>query len=85
MPIIELHAISGRAQVNTEDTVFQAEHALAMLIDIFSERGYHASIDIQQEEIPGRFDPKTYEIETRIKRVYHMHITFPGSEIRRGH
>ena len=84
MPIIERHAISGRAYINTEDSVFVNDKALAMLIDIFSERGYHAAVNIRQEEIPYRIDPETYEITTRIKRVFQVDITFHGSEIRRG-
>ncbi|MEZ7843600.1 MAG: nucleoside monophosphate kinase, partial [Opitutales bacterium] len=51
MPIIQRHAISGMAVVNTEDTTFGDADALTMLIDIFSERGYHAIIDIHRDEV----------------------------------
>jgi adenylate kinase len=84
MPIIVRHAISGMAMVNTENVIFNNPDALAMLIDIFSERGYHATIDIRREEIPESFDPKTFEIKVRVKRVYRVSIQFQGSEIRRG-
>ena len=84
MPIIERHAISGSAVINTESTILEDSRALAMLIDIFSERGYHAILDIHREEIPESIDPKTFRIETRIKRVYRVRIAFQGSEIRRG-
>ena len=39
MPIVKRHAISGVAQVNAEDPVLDVPVALAMLIDVFSERG----------------------------------------------
>ena len=55
-----------------------------MLIDIFSERGYHAIIDLNREEIPESIDPATYRIKTRIKRVYRVRVQFKGSDIRRG-
>ncbi|MGC6423775.1 MAG: nucleoside monophosphate kinase [Lentimonas sp.] len=84
MPIIERHAISGSAVVNTESEVLHDPEALTMLIDIFSERGYHAIIDINREEIPESVDPKTFKIKTRIKRIYRVRIQFKGSEIRRG-
>ncbi|WP_309387842.1 nucleoside monophosphate kinase [Cerasicoccus frondis] len=84
MPIIERHSISGYAIVNSEHKVFNHPMATAMLLDIFSERGYHATVDIQLEEIPHKVDPKTFKIETRIKRVVRIHVRFPGSEIRRG-
>ncbi len=84
MPIIIRHAISGRAIVNSEDEVFDHPLASAMLIDIFSERGFHATVDIQREQVPDSIDPKTFKITTRSKRVVRVHISFPGSEIRRG-
>lgn len=84
MPIIVRHAISGMAVVNTEDMIFNDPEALAMLIDIFSERGYHATIDINREEVPESIDPKTFKINVRTKRIYRVRIQFEGSEIRRG-
>jgi adenylate kinase len=84
MPIIIRHAISGRAIVNSEDEAFDHPLASAMLIDIFSERGFHATVDIQREEVPDTVDPKTFKIQCRSKRVVRVHIRFAGSEIRRG-
>jgi adenylate kinase len=84
MPIIERHAISGKALVNSESPILDNPDALCMLIDIFSERGYHATIDIHREEVPESVDPKTFKIKNRIKRIYRVRIQFKGSEIRRG-
>ena len=84
MPIVTRHAISGAAVVNTESKALHDPEALSMLIDIFSERGYHAMIDIHREEIPESIDPKTFKIKTRIKRIYRVRVQFKGSEIRRG-
>ena len=84
MPIIKRYAVSGRAMINTEDTHFEDPVAIAILIDIFSERGFRASVDIHHQEIPVRFDLKTGLIETRRKRVYRITILFSGSTIRRG-
>ena len=84
MPIVVRHAISGRADINTEDSLFHNPEALAMLIDIFSERGYHATADLHRIEIPERFDLKTGKIECRKKKVFRFRIIFKGSEIRRG-
>lgn len=84
MPIIERHAISGSAVVNTESSILHDTEALSMLIDIFSERGYHAIVDVHREEVPESIDPKTFKIKTRIKRIYRVRVQFKGSEIRRG-
>lgn len=84
MPIIRRHAISGKAYVNSEDEVFHEPAALAMFIDIFSERGFHATVDVRQVEVPYRVDLETGLIETRRKKVFRFQITFAASVIRRG-
>jgi len=84
MPIIVRHAISGRADINSENKLFHDPEALAILIDIFSERGFHASADLHLIEIPERFDLQTGEIQCRKKKVFRFRIIFKGSEIRRG-
>ena len=84
VPIVIRHAISGVALVNTEDAILDDPVALAMLIDVFSERGYHAAVDLHRIEIPESFDLKTGQIRCRTKKVYRIQIRFSGSEIRRG-
>ncbi|WP_146596647.1 nucleoside monophosphate kinase [Novipirellula galeiformis] len=84
MPIVLRHAISGYCCINSEDPVLESSLALKMLIDVFSERGFHASVDLQRDEIPVRFDLKTGEVHCRQKKVYRVAIRFKGSEIRRG-
>lgn len=84
MPIIKRYAVSGRVMINSEDALFAVPFAIPILIDIFSERGFRASVDIHRQEIPERFDLATGKIETREKRVYRVTILFAGSKIRRG-
>ena len=84
MPIVIRHAISGVAMVNSEEPILNDSSALTMLIDIFSERGFHAVIDIHRIEIPERFDLASGKISCREKKVYRITIRFHGSEIRRG-
>ena len=75
---------AGIAGYNSENKLFHDPEALAILIDIFSERGYHASADLHLIEIPERFDLQTGEIQCRKKKVFRFRIIFKGSEIRRG-
>ncbi|MEN9661779.1 MAG: hypothetical protein RL324_728 [Verrucomicrobiota bacterium] len=84
MPIVIRHAISGVAHINTEDPVLENPLALAMLIDVFSERGYHAALDLHKIEVPHKVDLSTGAITCRTKKVYRIQIRFNGSEIRRG-
>jgi len=84
VPIVIRHAISGVALVNTEESLLDDPLCLAMLIDIFSERGFHAVVDLHRIEVPEKFDLATGCIKCRIKKVYRIQIRFQGSEIRRG-
>ena len=84
IPIVIRHAISGTALVNTEDQILDDPLALAMLIDVFSERGYHAAVDLHRIEVPERVDLATGAVTCRVKKVYRIQIRFTGSEIRRG-
>jgi adenylate kinase len=84
MPIIERHALSGRAHVNSEDPIFHEPLAIPMLIDLFSERGYHAVVDKHIQEVPERIDLTTGEIKCRSKSVFRIQIHFEASKIRRG-
>jgi adenylate kinase len=84
MPIVLRHAISGIAQINTENQVLDDPLALAMLIDVFSERGYHAVVDIRRVDVPVCVDLSTGAIRTNVKKIYRIQIHFQGSEIRRG-
>jgi adenylate kinase len=84
LPIVLRHAISGHAHINSEEKLLDDSLALAMLIDVFSERGYHAAVDIHRIEIPDHIDLKTGQIICRVKKVFRIEIRFQGSEIRRG-
>lgn len=84
MPVVKRYAVTGRARINTEDSLFHDPIAIAMLIDIYSERGFKAMVDIHRVEVPEKVDLQTGHISTREKRVYRMTIFFKGSKIRRG-
>ncbi len=84
IPIVIRHAISGVALINAEEKVLEEPLALAMLIDVFSERGYHAVVDIHRIELPEKVDLTTGAIMCRMKKVFRLQIRFQGSEIRRG-
>jgi adenylate kinase len=84
MPIIIRHANSGRAVVNSEANILNVPQALSILIDIFSDRGYHATVDKRFQNTPYQFDLETGDIKYRTSNIYRIHVVFKGSEIRRG-
>ena len=56
IPVVEKHSISGLAYINSEHPVFDDPLAVAMLIDVFTERGFTAVVDIRKNgsSIPYR-------------------------------
>ncbi len=85
IPIIRAHAISGHVRINFEEEILDDPLALRIMIDVFSERGYHASVDIHRMDVPVRVNPDTWEIICRTKKVYRIEIRYQPSDIRRGH
>jgi adenylate kinase len=81
---LRIHELSGLTLINTEDPLLDDPLALAMLIDVFSERGYHAVVDLHRIDVPEKVDPQTGQITCRLKKVFRIQVRFPGSEIRRG-
>ena len=85
IPIVKAHALAGHARINSEDKLLEDPMALKILLDVFSERGFHATVDIQRMDVPEKFDLGTGEITCRVKKVYRVEVRFPPSVIRRGH
>lgn len=85
IPIVKAHATTGHARINSEERLFDDHRALTMMIDVFSERGFHCTVDLHRIEIPERVNPQTWEITCRMKRVYRIEIRYQPSDIRRGH
>ena len=83
MPIVVRHAISGVANINSEEPLFDDPIALAMFIDIFSERGFHATVNVTRVAVPLRVDLQTGEIHSEHKKVFRFNVRFKNAEIRR--
>ena len=85
IPIVRTHAISGHARINREDELWDDPLALRIMIDVLSERGFHATVDIHRMDVPERINPDNWEIICRTKKVYRIEIRYQASDIRRGH
>ena len=82
MPIVVRHAVSGVANINSEDVLFQDPIALAMLIDVFSERGFHATVDVTRVCIPLSIDLQSGKIFSEEKKVFRFNIRFRSGQVR---
>ncbi len=83
-PIISRHGISGKSYINSEEQIFDEPLAIAMVIDVFSERGYHMVVDQRRYAIPTHIDLKTGVIEHDKIKVWRFIVKFSPSSIRRG-
>jgi adenylate kinase len=84
MPIVIRHTVSGVASINSEEPLFEDPAALAMLIDVFSERGFHAAVDVTRIGVPLRVDLQTGEIYSQEKKIFRFTVRFRSAEIRPG-
>ena len=82
MPIVVRHAVSGVASINSEDLLFEDPAALAMLIDVFSERGFHATVDVTRVGVPTHIDLQSGRIYSQEKKVFRFSVRFRNAEIR---
>ena len=82
MPIVVRHAISGIANINSEEVLFQDPLALAMLIDVLSERGFHATVDVTRVRVPVRVDLQNGNISCEEKKVFHFTVRFRSAQVR---
>jgi adenylate kinase len=82
MPIVVRHAISGIANINSEDALFWDPVALAMLIDVFSERGFHATVDVTRVYVPVRVDLQSGSIFSEEKKVFRFRVRFRSAQVR---
>jgi len=85
IPVVRAHAMSGHAQINSEEDLLEDPLCLRMVIDVLWERGFHVTVDIHRIEIPAKINPDTWEIVCRMKKVYRIEVRYPPSDIRRGH
>jgi adenylate kinase len=84
VPVIARHALAGRCVVTTDSPLLGAEPAIDMVLDILSERGYHAVYQEQRIPIPERFDPQAGTITCQDRLRHTFEIFFHPPELRRG-
>jgi adenylate kinase len=82
MSIVVRHAMSGVANTNSEDVLFYDPVALAMLIDVFSERGLHATVDVARVCVPKRVDLQSGNIFCEEKKVFRFSVRFRSDQVR---
>jgi adenylate kinase len=82
MPIVVRHAISGVANINSEEVLFQDPVALAMLIDVLSERGFHVTVDVTRVCVAVHIDLQSGKIFSEEKKVFRFSIRFRSAQVR---
>jgi len=85
VPVIVRHALAGRCVVTTDHALFESPTAVDMVLDILSERGYHAVYQEQRVPVPHSFDLRSGAITCQDRIQHAFEIFFHPPEIRRGH
>jgi adenylate kinase len=85
VPVLVRHALSGRCVVKTANGLFRDPTTIDMVIDILSERGYHAVYEEQRAAVPRSFDRETGAVQCDDRVLHTFEIRFHPPEIRRGH
>jgi adenylate kinase len=85
VPVLVRHALSGRCVVKTANELFRDPTAIDMVIDILTERGYHAVYEEQRVAVPRSFDRETGVVQCDDRVLHTFEIRFHPPEIRRGH
>jgi adenylate kinase len=85
VPVIVRHALAGRCLAKTDSALFEDPTAVDMVLDVLSERGYHAIYQELPTPVPQSFDPQTGTIACRDRLQHVFEIRFHPPEIRRGH
>ena len=83
MHIIRRQALSGRAIIRSNNSVFNEKIAVDMALDLLTERGYTVVLDVRREKQPSRWE-KSGDIVMREVRVFEFQIDFARPSIRRG-
>jgi|tagenome__1003787_1003787.scaffolds.fasta_scaffold20731849_2 adenylate kinase len=85
VPVIMRHVLAGQCVVKTDSALFEDATAVDMVLDVLSERGYHALYQEVRTPVPQAFDPSTGTITCRDRVAHIFEIRFHPPEIRRGH
>ena len=84
VPAILVQAVTGLAELTSDNALFADPLARRMLVDVLNERGYRTTATVEMRDVPTRIDPATYDIVLTSKPRYHFEVHFQGSQIRRG-
>ena len=53
-----------------------------MLIDVFSERGFHATVDVTRVGVPLHIDLQTGKIYSQEKKIFRFSVRFRSAQVR---
>ncbi|EGG16079.1 adenylate kinase [Cavenderia fasciculata] len=82
IPTIRRHAIAGSAIARISNSIFSNPLAIDMALDVLSERGFRATVDVRTTHIPHKINPQTMQIETIVHNEYSFRVEFLKPAIR---
>lgn len=61
-PIMRRQALTGRATIRTEHSVFDKAHAPGICLDVLTERGFHATLDYMKKTTPAYVEASPFSL-----------------------
>lgn len=83
VPVLRRHSCIGRAHVRLEHPLLSKEIVQDMIIDVLTERGYQATVENIERDVPIRVDMETGAIVCATRRFWLFEIRFHAPQIRR--
>jgi len=85
LPILRRQALTGKAVIRSESPIFHHPIAKAMALDVLSERGFTAVLDVEKNMLLRKVVMDEARMEHFEKLTYHFDITFDRPSIRGTH
>jgi adenylate kinase len=82
VPVLRKHVFSGHTIFRSTSSLLLNRHAIDMLIDVLTERGYYVHSTFFDSHIPDSVDRETLQISCRLLRTFEFHISFPALRLR---
>ncbi|KAL4420036.1 hypothetical protein ABPG77_001286 [Micractinium sp. CCAP 211/92] len=83
IPVLKQSSLAGAAEYRTQSPLLEKQpHAVDILIDVLSDRGFSVAHTLEERWLPQRVDLKTGEIQCRQDPIHIFRVTFDKENVR---
>lgn len=83
LPVLKQSSLAGAAEYRTQTTLLtQQPHAVDIMIDVLSDRGFSVAHTLEERLVPQRIDLQSGEITCRADPIHIFRVTFDKENVR---